>query len=142
MATQDIMSMIRSNSYLTDGTLRYRASNEGAALRWLFVDIDGIIRSATAQALADKVGINARAVGADYTQALIPISSQLTNWAQKIIFLDQASYDKSAELFQGYDYDWASATGKSVILDTADTYFYMDPQLVNILKEKLPELAV
>jgi len=142
MATQDIMSMIRGNSYLTDGTLRYRATNEGSAYRWLFVDNEGVIRSATAQAVANKAGINARAVGADYTQALVPISAQLTNWAQKVIFLDQASYDKAAELFQGHEYDWLSVTGKSQILDIADTYFYMDPQLVNILKEKLPELAV
>ena len=142
MATQDIMSMIRSSSYLTDGTLRYRPANENTAERWLFVDNEGVIRSATAQALAGKAEINARAVGADYTQALVPISAQLTNWAQKIIFLDQASYDKAAELFQGHEYDWLSATGKSVILDIADIYFYMSPQLVNILKEKLPELAV
>jgi len=142
MATQDIMSMIRSNSYLTDGTLRYRATNEGTSYRWLFVDNEGVIRSATAQAVANKAGINARAAGADYTQALVPISLQLANWAQKIIFLDQDSYDKAAELFQGNEYDWASATGKSVVLDITDTYFYMDPQLVNILKEKLPELAV
>jgi len=142
MATQDIMSMIRSNSYLTDGTLRYRASNEGTALRWLFVDNEGVIRSATAQVLANKASINARAVGADYTQALVPVSAQLTNWAQQIIFLDQASYDKTAEMFQGHEYDWLSVTGKNVILDIPDTYFYMDPLLVNILKEKLPELAV
>ena len=142
MATQDIMSMIRSNSYLTDGTLRYRASNENTNLRWLFVDNEGVIRSATAQAIAGTASINARAVGADYTQALVPISAQLTNWAQQIIFLDQLSYDKTAEMFQGHEYDWLSVTGKSLVLDIADIYFYMDPLLVNILKEKLPELAV
>jgi len=142
MATQDIMSMTRSYSYLTDGTLRYRPNNEGTAERWLFVDNEGVIRSATAQTLANKVGINARAVGAEYTSALIPISLQLAKWAQQIVFLDQASYDKTAEMFQGYEYDWLSVTGKSEILNIADTYFYMDPQLVNILKEKLPELAL
>lgn len=142
MATQDIMSMTRSYSYLTDGTLRYRPNNEGTAERWLFVDNEGVIRSATAQTLANKVGINARAVGAEYTSALIPISLQLANWAQKIVFLDQASYDKTAEMFQGYEYDWLSVTGKNVVLDITDIYFYMDPLLVNILKEKLPELAL
>ena len=142
MATQDIMSMTRSYGYLTDGTLRYRPNNEGTAERWLFVDNEGVIRSATAQTLANKVGINARAVGAEYTSALIPMSLQLAKWAQQIVFLDQASYDKTAEMFQGYEYDWLSVTGKSVVLDITDIYFYMDPLLVNILKEKLPELAV
>ena len=145
MATQDIMSMIRSSSYLTDGTLRYRSANEGDALRWLFVDNEGVIRSATAQTLANKVGINARAVGADYTQALIPISLQLANWAQKIVFLDQDSYDKAAELFKEHEYHWSTIVDKSEILDLADTgnaYFYMSSQLVTVLKEKLPELAV
>jgi len=144
MVTQDIMSMIRGNSYLTDGTLRYRSANEGDASRWLFVDNEGVIRSATAQALANKVGINARAVGADYTQALVPISLQLANWAQKIIFLDRDSYDKAAELFQGHEYDWLSIVDKSQILDLTDTasaYFYMSSQLVTVLKEKIPELA-
>jgi predicted protein tyrosine phosphatase len=140
MATQDIMSMIRGNSYLTDGTLRYRSANEGDASRWLFVDTEGVIGSATGQALANKAGINARAVGADYLQALVPISLQLATWAQKIIFLDQASYDKAAEMFQGYEYNWLSVTGKSQILNVADTYFYMSPELVTILKEALPEL--
>ena len=51
-------------------------------------------------------------------------------------------YDKTAEMFQGHEYDWLSVTGKNVILDIPDTYFYMDPLLVTILKEKLPELAV
>lgn len=145
MATQDIMSMIRSSSFLTDGTLRYRSANEGDALRWLFVDDEGVIRSATAQALANKASINARAVGADYTQALVPISLQLANWAQKIVFLDRDSYDKTAKLFQEHEYDWSNVVAKSQILDLADTakaYFYMSSQLVTVLKEKLPELAV
>ena len=145
MATQDIMSMIRGKSYLTDGTLRYRSANEGDSSRWLFVDNEGVIRSATAQTLANKVGINARAVGVDYAQALIPLSLQLANWAQKIVFLDQDSYDKAAELFQSYEYDWLSLVDKSQILDITDTanaYFYMSTQLITILKEKLPELAV
>ena len=45
-------------------------------------------------------------------------------------------------MFQGYEYDWLSVTGKNVVLDITDIYFYMDPLLVNILKEKLPELAL
>ena len=45
-------------------------------------------------------------------------------------------------MFQGYEHSWLSVTAKSVILNITDTYFYMDPLLVNILKDKLPELAI
>ena len=141
MATENIMSGIRTNVYLSDGTLRYRPANEGTAARWLFVDDRGVIKSATAQLLAGNVNINARACGAEVQSALIPASLQLANWAQKIVFLDQQSYDDFAVLFQDYQLDLLSAQAKSVTLDLPNTYFYMQNDLVNALKASLPELA-
>ena len=135
------MSENRSNAYLSDGTLRYRPANEGTATRMLFVDNTGVIKSATAQLLAAKANINARACGVDINSALIPVSLQLANWAQKIVFLDQQSYDKFAELFQDYPFDLQSAQGKSVTVLLTDTYFYMQPDLVTALKQGVPELV-
>lgn len=141
MSIENIMSWSRSNAYLTDGTLRYRPDNEGTALRWLFIDNQGVIKSATAQLLAAKVNINARACGVDVESALIPVSLQLANWAQKIVFLDQWSYNKFSTVFKDYEMDLLSAQGKSVVIDLTDDYFFMQPQLVGALKEALPELA-
>jgi predicted protein tyrosine phosphatase len=141
MATENIMSGTRSNAYLSDGTLRYRPANEGTAQRWLFVDDKGVIKSATAQLLAGKVDINARACGVDIPSALVPVSLQLANWAQKIVFLDQQSYDAFAEVFKDYQVDVRSAQAKSVTVDLDNTYFYMQYDLINLLKQALPELV-
>jgi len=141
MAIENIMSWSRSNAYLSDGTLRYRPANEGTAERWLFVDDKGVVKSATAQLLAATANINARACGVDVQSALIPVSLQLANWAQKIVFLDQQSYDSFAEVFKDYRTDLLSAQAKSVTLDLPNTYFYMQFDLVNALKQGLPELT-
>jgi predicted protein tyrosine phosphatase len=141
MATENIMSGIRNNAYLSDGTLRYRPANEGTAERWLFVDDKGVVKSATAQLLAGNVSINARACGVNVKSALIPVSLQLANWAQKIVFLDQQSYDDFAEVFKDYRVDLLSAQAKSITLDLPNTYFYMQYDLVNALKAALPELS-
>ncbi len=140
MATENLLSGNRSYTYLSDGTLRYRPANEGTAERWLFVDDRGVINSATGQTLANKAGINARACGVDVESCLIPVSLQLANWAQKIIFLDQWSYNKFSTVFIEYEVDLLSAQAKSVTLNLTNDYFYMQPQLVSILKEALPEL--
>jgi len=141
MATENLMSWSRSNAFFIVGTLSYRPDNEGTALRWLFVDNQGVIKSATAQLLAAKANINARACGVDVESALIPISLQLANWAQKIVFLDQWSYNKFSTVFKDYEMDLLSAQGKSTVLDLTDEYFFMQPLLVNVLKEALPELT-
>lgn len=141
MATEIIMSGTRTNVYLSDGTLRYRPADEGTASRWLFVDNKGVVKSATAQVLAGIAGINARACGVDINSALIPVSLQLANWAQKIVFLDQQSYDAFAAVFQDYRLDLLSAQAKSVTLDLPNTYFYMQYDLINALKAGLPELT-
>jgi predicted protein tyrosine phosphatase len=141
MATENIMSGVRNNAYLSDGTLRYRPADEGTATRLLFVDDKGVVKSATAQLLAGNMNINARACGVNIQSALIPVSLQLANWAQKIVFLDQQSYDDFAELFKDYRLDLLSAQAKSVTLDLPNTYFYMQNDLVNALKAELPELS-
>ena len=141
MSIDNIMSWSRTNAYLSDGTLRYRPANEGTAERWLFVDDKGVIKSATAQLLAGNVNINARACGVDVQSALVPVSLQLANWAQKIVFLDQQSYDSFAEIFQDYQLDLLSAQAKSITVDLPNTYFYMQYDLVNALKQAMPELT-
>ena len=140
MATENILSGNRTYAYLSDGTLRYRPANEGTAERWLFIDDRGVIKSATGQTLAGKADINARACGVDVESCLIPVSLQLANWAQKIIFLDQWSYNKFSTVFKDYELDLLSAQAKSVTLNLNEDYFYMQPQLVTALKEALPEL--
>lgn len=123
-----------------DQQVRLIPSNQGAYLRWLFVDEAGTLRSATATWLAGFVDINARAAGCVPQQALVPLTLQLTTWAQNIVFMDQESYDTTMALLTPYEGDRLSVQGKSVILDIPNSYFFRQPELVSLLKEKIPEL--
>lgn len=123
-----------------DQQIRLSPSNQGAYPRWLFVDEAGTLRSATAAWLAGFVDINARAVGSVPQQSLVPLTLQLTTWAQNIVFLDQESYDNTMAMMTPYEGDRLSVQGKSVTLDIPNSYFFRQPELISILKEKIPEL--
>lgn len=138
----DLLTVFSSNKSATvDTPIRLRPGNEGNYDRWLFVDDAGLIRSATAAYLAGKLDINARAAGAVPQQSLIPITLQLANWAQTIIFLDVESYDTTMTLFTPYAGDRLSVQGKARILNVPNQYFYRQPELISLLKEQVPEFS-
>lgn len=114
--------------------------NEGPNRRWLFVDDRGRIKSATAQVLASRKDINARAVGSNIQQALMPITMPLINWAQRIIFMDQDSFDKAKKLLENNTLDTAQLIAKATVLDIPDTFVYMEYGLQETIKQQLPEL--
>ena len=70
----------------------------------------------------------------------MPLTLQLTNGAQNIVFLDQESYDNTMTLFTPYESDRLSVQAKSVILNIPNSYFYRQPELIAALKEQVPEL--
>jgi predicted protein tyrosine phosphatase len=137
----DFFTMMSAGRQIpADQQVRLIPSNQGAYLRWLFVDEAGTLRSATAAWLAGFVDINARAAGCVPQQALVPLTLQLTTWAQNIVFMDQESYDTTMALLTPYEGDRLSVQGKSVILDIPNSYFFRQPELVSLLKQKIPEL--
>ena len=141
MAETNFLNDITLRTNIKDGTVRYRPANEGANLRWLFVDDKGVIASATGQLMAAKININARCCGADVMQSLIPISLQLASWAQKIIIIDQANYDRCAELFKDFPSELEVLQAKSTTIVTPNTFFN-DPDIIDAIHQQIPELPI
>lgn len=122
--------------------VKLRPANENTNDRWLFVDDSGLVRSATAAALAIKSNINARAAGSLPQQSLIPVTLQLVGWAQKVIFLDQESYDNTMLLFTPYPEEKAVLEAKSQILNIPNTYFYMQSDLTDAIAAQIPDISL
>ena len=140
MAT-NFLNDITLRKDIKDGTVRYLPANQGANLRWLFVDERGVIASATGQLMAARVNINARCCGANVMQALVPISLQLVNWAQRIIIIDQANYDRITELFADFPNELAMLQAKSTTIVAPDTFFN-DPDIIEKINQQIPELPI
>jgi len=122
---------------------RHQLPQEGNFRRWLFVDQTGRVASATAMALATNIGINARAVGSNLNNCLQPISFILIYWAEKIIFLDQVSYDQTVALLsEKHSNVLSTMEAKSQVLNIPNTYSYMEYALQETIKQQLPDLAV
>jgi predicted protein tyrosine phosphatase len=108
----------------------YRNPYQGDSPRWLFVCTAGLLRSPTGAALAIKKGLNARSCGSSIDIALIPISANLINWADKIVFVNENNYHEALELFADTEDLHYQITTKSIVLDIMDMYNYNEPQLV------------
>lgn len=110
---------------------------QGEYPRWLFVCSAGLLRSPTGAAVASSMGVNSRSCGsAKY--ALIPISTNLVMWAQKIFFVNMKNFEQAMETFEGTGYSQQLAK-KSVILDIEDEFEYMHPKLVKLFEKELAE---
>lgn len=99
--------------------------------RYLFVCSAGLLRSPTAAFVAAGRGYNTRAAGMeDY--ALIPVTQQLVDWADKVFCMDAYQADV---LKQNFKVD-------AVALDIDDKYEYRNTTLVKLLEDKFNELGV
>ena len=66
--------------------------------------------------------------------AVTPLSSELVEWADKIFVMENMHREKLQKRFR------SSLKGKKIIcLGIPDNFSYMDPELVAILKKKLPQ---
>lgn len=123
---------LRSNPYITD--------YQGSYIRAVFVCTAGMLRSPTAAAIACGMGWNTRSCGTD-RNALILLTEQLINWADKIYFVNSENYE-TAKLQFGPDAgiaNWVltALEQKSVVWNIPDEYVYMDPELVKQIQELL-----
>lgn len=111
-------------------------SYQGEARRVLCVCSAGLLRSPTlAAVLAQDYGYNTRACGSAREFALIPISQALVHWADEIVFV-QGTNHLDTEHDQGFR---ALAQGKRiVVMDIPDVYEYMEPELVQLIRNEYP----
>lgn len=110
--------------------------HQGLSRKVLFVCSAGMLRSPTAMALASAKGMNARACGTHY-KALVPLSVNLIQWANQIVFMDSEVEQQALDKFKDID----EVYSKSICWHIPDDFDYYDQRLVDIIKPKLDELA-
>ena len=104
--------------------------------RLLFVCSQNRLRSPTAaRVFSQWPGVEAKSAGLD-KDARIPLSPELIGWADIILVMEQAHRKKLRKRFR------AHLAGKPVIvLDVPDEYVFMQEELVQLLKNRVPWLA-
>jgi predicted protein tyrosine phosphatase len=125
------------NAAIFKTTAPYNNPYQGLAPRWLFVCSAGLLRSPTGAATAIKRGINARASGSNPAYALIPLSANLINWAQKIIFVNDENYQQALRLFGDHSDLHYQLTTKARVLNIPDIFEYGELQLVDEFEREL-----
>ena len=114
----------------------YANSYQTTAKRLLFVCSVGMLRSPTAQMVASQNGHNARACGSDVEVALIPLSCNLINWADKIIFMNPDNFEQAKQVFDSVGYK-EDIEAKAIVWNIVDDYSWYDDVLWNILYTKM-----
>jgi predicted protein tyrosine phosphatase len=104
-------------------------------MRVLFVCSQNRLRSPTAEVVFSTVeGVEALSAGMD-SDAITPICSDLIEWADLILAMERTHYRRLQERFG------TLLKGKKIsVLRIRDDYDYMDPELIRILREKVPPL--
>jgi predicted protein tyrosine phosphatase len=101
--------------------------------RLLFVCSQNRLRSPTAEHIFSRwPGVEAMSAGLNH-DAIAPVSSDLLEWADMVIVMEKTHKNKLTNKFG------AHLKGKKVIvLDIPDEYDYMQPELVQLLRTKVP----
>lgn len=101
----------------------------------LFLCSQNRLRSPTAeQVFSDWPGIVVQSAGLN-AEAEVALSPELLHWAELIFVMEKSHRNKLAKKFR------AHLNGKRVVcLDIPDDYDYMDPVLVQLLRQKVTHL--
>lgn len=104
--------------------------------RILFVCSQNRLRSPTAEAVfAEHPRLETLSAGTN-NDAETPLSGDLVDWAHVIVAMEKAHKTKITKKFK------SQLAGKRiVVLGIPDLYEYMQPELVVLLKEKLPRVV-
>lgn len=106
---------------------------QGTDKKVLFVCSMGILRSATgARLYAHKY--NTRSAGT-WDDALIPLTNVLMEWADEIVFVNEANYQQVKKFYLAEDID-IDKTYKIKVLNIPDAFPHMHPELVKAFNEQ------
>ena len=117
-------------------TAPYNNPYQSSRKKWLFVCSVGMLRSPTGASVATGMGVNARSCGSDTEYALIPLSVNLIEWAEKIFFVNEENYSDAKRTFELAGY-WEDVVAKSVVMNIPDNYEAYDPRLIQIFEREL-----
>lgn len=115
----------------------YDHKHQGNNPKWLFICSAGLLRSATAaKHIACKYDYNTRSCGSS-GHALIPLSANLIEWAERMVFMGASNYDLALETFlSGPEPKYADTIKlKAMVWDIPDVYPYMNDILVKLIDE-------
>ena len=102
-------------------------------LKLLFVCSENRLRSPTAEAVfSNYEGVEVIGAGTN-TDAATPVSGEVIEWADIVLVMEKCHRDKVAKKFS------QQLKGKKIaVLDIPDQYDFMQPELVSLLKAKVP----
>jgi predicted protein tyrosine phosphatase len=105
-------------------------------MKLLFICSANVLRSPTAEAVFSRYdGIEAASAGINM-DAETPVSADLVEWADVVVAMEQ----HHARFLQG-KFGYLLRRKRVAVLGIPDRYEYMDPELVEILKDKVePQL--
>jgi predicted protein tyrosine phosphatase len=130
----DLEGIINKTDQIFQLSAPYNNPYQGKASRILFVCSAGLLRSPTGAAVGVKRGYNTRSCGSDASYALIPLSVNLIEWANHIVFVNQKNYEQAIKDFKKVRYD-EIIKSKSIVLDIPDKYDAFHPSLVRKFKD-------
>lgn len=119
-------------------TAPYDNPYQGNRKRILFVCSAGLLRSPTGAHVGSTRGYNTRAAGSAQRYALIPITANLIEWAQKIVFVNRENYLHVLETFKSTGYE-EDILRKGAVLDIPDKYPAFDPVLIKYFNDWFDE---
>lgn len=123
------------------GVVRHPAQHIHKHERVLFVCAAGILRSATAAHIfsAEPYNWNTRTAGASVQFALTPITEALIMWADQIYCMEEENKEDLLNIFGNHLENVLEARGPDFIkvLNIPDNFYYRDPELIKILKERV-----
>lgn len=110
----------------------YNNRFQGDSLRITFVCSVGMLRSPTAARVAAQYRINARSAGSNPDYALIPLSGNLIEWSNFVVFMNTENYLQSMQLLDeaGEHHLLELLREKRICWDIPDNFEYMDSSLV------------
>lgn len=102
-------------------------------VRLLFVCSENRLRSPTAEAIfSEYEGVEAIGAGTNL-DAETPVSGDLIEWADVILVMEKSHRNKIAKKYKAQLKD-----KKLFVLDIPDVYGCMDPELIKLLKTRVP----
>ncbi len=113
-------------------TAPYANPYQGSRKRILFVCSVGLLRSPTAAAVGIQRGYNTRSCGSDTSCALIPLSANLIEWAEVIVFVNSENYLESLKEFENTGYE-EDIKAKKVVMNIPDNYEAFDLVLMRLI---------
>lgn len=109
-------------------------SHTAPAQRVLFICRLNRYRSATAERIfCKREDLDVRSAGTQ-EDARVRVNARMLEWAEKIFVMDAFQMDALRRMFPGHP-----ALERVICLDIPDEFAFLDPDLIEMLKDRVPK---